>query len=355
MALGTGSSGDGKWAVNGRFLSEPFSGVQRVAHGFLHTLSGSGHRLVCPTGSEPDWWQGPTAQMRLPPGRAGRPIWEQLLLPLVTRHQPLLSLANTAPLLSPDAVYVHDVAFRVHPEWFRPSFRWSYGRATVRAAAASPCLLVNSHFTADELTRYLGVSSHTITVISPGVDAHFTRPPDDTIEELRRRRGLPRRFLLMVGSVDPRKGLDVAARAAVTTSIPLVLAGGASSNFAKEELPQSTVWLGAVGETELPALYASATALLYPSRYEGFGLPPLEAMGCGTPVIASDIPPLRETVSGAALLVPTDDTEAWVAAVRNLTASSALRQEMVQSGYRKVRAFSWHEAGRHLAEVLGSR
>lgn len=347
----TPASNGRPWTVNGRFLSEPFSGVQRVAQGFLRTLAGSECHLACPSGTRPPWWSGPVTELPLLPGRPGRMLWEQLQLPLRTRG-PVLSLANTGPLLRPDAVYIHDVAFRVHPEWFRASFRRTYGWVTARVAAASRRVLVNSRFTADELVRILGVDTARITVIRPGVDERFRRPPDEEIEQLRGKRHLPDRFFLMVGSIDPRKGIDMAERAALSTSVPLVVAGAAPSNFADVPLPAHVIWLGPVSELELPALYASATALVYPSRYEGFGLPPIEAMACGTPVIASDIPPLRETVGDAALLVPADEADAWVEAARRVTASSALRRELTESGLSRARAFSWEGAGRLLAEVL---
>ena len=342
--------------MNGRFLSEPFSGVQRTSTGYLRWLAanGAGPLLVCPAGARPAWWPGAVRESPLPPGRPGRLLWEQMALPLLAGRRRLLSLANTAPLAARDVVMVHDLAFLAHPEWFRPSFRRSYGAVTVGAARGARRVLVPSAFSAGEVRARLGVPAQRITVLAPGVDDLFGVPTGDQVAAVRARHGLPARFLLAVASLDPRKGLATAARAAASAGVDLVVAGARPASFSAVDLPGAVVRLGRVGDADLPGLYGAASALLYPSRYEGFGLPPLEAMACGTPVIASDLPVLRETLSGAAVLVDPDDSDGWVAAVRRVLWEHSAADELRAVGRERAARYTWARAGAALGEVLAA-
>jgi glycosyltransferase involved in cell wall biosynthesis len=350
-----GPAGPVQWAVNGRFLSEPFSGVQRAATGFLRALaSDPRYVLLCPTGHRPSWWDGAVREARVPPGRPGRSLWEQLAAPALARRTPVLSLANTAPLLCRDAVVVYDVTFLAHPEWFRPSFRRTYGAITARAAKGGRRVIVPSAFTASELVARLDVPFERITIVRPGIDARFAPPGPAAEERVRSRYGISGAFLLAVGTVDPRKGFDVAARVAADVGLPLVAAGASDPTFVGAAHSPGVQWLGRVPDADLPALYAASTALLYPSRYEGYGLPPLEAMACGAVVVASDIPPLRETLSGAAVLVPPDDAEAWANAVRGIIDGAEVGVELRAAGVARAATFSWARAADGLRAVLAT-
>ena len=351
-----GPAGGVQWAVNGRFLCESFSGVQRVATGFLRALlADPGCVLLCPTGHRPSWWDGAVREARVPPGRPGRLLWEQVAAPALARRNPVLSLANTAPLLCRDAVFVHDVAFLAHPEWFRPSFRRTYGAITVRAAKGGRRVIVPSAFTASELMTRVGVPSGRITVVPPGVDARFGPAGPEAEARVRSGYGIDGPFLLAVGTVDPRKGFDLAGRVAAEVGLPLVAAGAADPTFVGAAHLPGVHWLGRIPDEDLPGLYSASAALLYPSRYEGFGLPPLEAMACGAVVVASDIPPLRETLSGAAELVAADNAEAWSKAVRSIVQEADVAAERRAAGVARAATFSWARAADGLRAVLAAR
>jgi glycosyltransferase involved in cell wall biosynthesis len=279
-------------------------------------------------------------------------LWEQAVAPVLARRDPVLSLANTAPLLCRDAVVVYDLAFLAHPEWFRPSFRRTYGAVTVRAAKGGRRVIVSSDFTASELMARLGVPSEKITVVRPGIDDRFAPPGSAAEARVRSRYEIHGPFLLSVGSVDPRKGFDLAARVAGAVGIPLVAAGAADPTFVGAGHVAGVKWLGRVPDDDLPAVYAAATALLYPSRYEGFGFPPLEAMACGAAVVASDIPPLRETLSGAAKLAAPDDLEAWTRAVRTIVDDAEVAAELRAAGAARAASYTWERAGTELNAVL---
>jgi glycosyltransferase involved in cell wall biosynthesis len=323
-----------------------------VASGFLRALSiDPALVLASPSGHVPVWWSGPVRRAPVPPGRPGRPLWEQLVLPILAGRRRVLSLANTAPLTARHAVLVHDLAFLAHPEWYRPSFRLAYGAATVRAALSSPRVLVPSSFTAGELVSRLGVEPARITVVRPGIDDGFTPPADGEIERVRSVYRLPPVFLVAVGSIDPRKGLDVAARVAARVGLDLVVIGAPARSFEGGAVPPGTRHLGRVPDGDLPGIYAAARALLYPSRYEGFGLPPLEAMACGTPVVASDIPALRETLTAGAALVPPDAEDAWVEAATAVVGGGAAA-ELREAGLARAAELRWPRAGIELHHVL---
>jgi glycosyltransferase involved in cell wall biosynthesis len=343
---------DGRWAVNGRFLSEPFSGVQRVSTGFLRCLAARhGVLLVAPAGHRPEWWSGSVREAPLPRGRPGRLLWEQTAVPGLSGRRRVLSLANTAPLLRRDMVMIHDIAFATHPEWFRRSFRLAYGTVTLTAGRASPRVIVPSEFTAKELTRVLGIDRGRVSVVQPGIDGRFRPASDHDVCEVRARYRLPELFFLSVASIDPRKGLGTAARAATAAGVPLVVAGGRVASFAAAEVPGQVRWLGRVPDDDLPSLYTAAAALLFPSVYEGFGLPPLEAMACGTPVVASDLEVLRETLAGAAVLVAPDDADGWTEAARS-TLRTGTRAALVSSGRERADRYTWDRAGAQLSALM---
>lgn len=297
--------------VNGRFLSQRPGGLQRAARSLLAGLRDAGVPLevVAPA---PD----PLADrvLRAPAGRGGGQVWEQALLPAAARGRRLLSLANTGPLLAGAAtLVVHDLAPLVGPEWFRPSMR-VYGRLVLAAARRADLVVTGTRVVRDELLAR-GVRADRLAVVPPAVDPLFHPAAAADVDAVRRRLGLDGPFLLLPGWADPRKDVVTAVRASLRVRTPhrLVLVGGGRGVFAPVRLPDSdrVVVAGHVSDTELRALLTSAAALVYPSRYEGFGLPPLEAWACGTPALVSDLPVLRESTAGRAVYVPVGDVVAW--------------------------------------------
>lgn len=330
--------------VNGRFLPQQPGGLQRAARSLLTALVDSGVALHV---------VGPVADpladrvLPAPPGRGGGQLWEQLLLPAVARGHQVLSLANTAPLLAArSTVLVHDLAPLVGPQWFRPSMR-AYGRLVLAAARRGDRVLTVSQAVARELRAH-GVDSGRITVVPPAVDESFRAATPVEVEAVRERLDLRLPWFLVPGWADPRKDLGtlLAASTAVRAPHLLVLVGGGRSVFrpvATPTQPHVRV-LGHVADDNLRALLTGATALLYASRYEGFGLPPLEAAACGTPALVSDLPVLRETTAGSATFLPVGRPDAWAAAME------AVLQEPPAAPAPPVRR--WADAAAEVAAVL---
>ena len=335
-------------AVNGRFLHNRYPlGAHRAARGFLAGLAKTGADLdvVVPPGTDGDVGRRTWA----PPGAVGLQVWEQALLPAATRRRALLSLANTGPLtVRRQALYLFDVAFHVGPEWFR-GFNNTYMRLMLRVARRSALVMTSSVHVRDQLEG-LGVGSDRLAVIPPAVDDHFTPAPASAVADVRQRHGLGRPYVLHMGWGDPRKDVDTAVRAHLaanaTVEHDLVLLGTPHPYFAPVTRPTapSVRVLGRVQEGELVPLLSGAAALLYPSLYEGFGLPPLEAAACETPSVVSDIPVLRETVGARATYVAAGDEEGWTQAI--VDAVSGRLTPGTPS------TWTWTDAGRLLAATL---
>jgi len=221
-------------------------------------------------------------------------------------------------------------------------------RPTVRRARA---LLTVSEFARGELARALGVPQSRWAVVPPGVDPRFRPTGPEERLEVRARLGLPPRYLLAVGNPKPHKNLALLARIATRLPLPLVLLAG---DGASRVFPRPTRMLSEVDESQLPALYGGAEALLLPSRHEGFGLPALEAMASGTPVLAANAGALPEVTGGAAELLDADDPEAWITAARALVADPLLRTRLVWAGRERARAFTWERCARHTLAVYRS-
>jgi glycosyltransferase involved in cell wall biosynthesis len=199
-------------------------------------------------------------------------------------------------------------------------------------------------------------------VAYPGADETLTRAEPDRVQAFRRQKNLPDKFLLYLGTLEPRKNLAMLVRAFahLKREYPdalLVLAGGlgwlADEIFATIEecgVKDSVLLPGYVAAEEKALWYAAATAFAFPSLYEGFGMPPLEAMACGTPVVTSNAASLPEVVGEAGLMLAPDDVSGWAAALKRVWIDAAYRAELADRGVRQARQFTWSNTARQIAQ-----
>lgn len=304
---------------------------------------------------------------RWPTGRAGvRVAWEQLVQPWVLRrieadlvHGPVF----VGPLFAhcPVVVTIHDLSFIRFPTLFRAANRLYLSVLTRLSARRAQRLIAVSIQTADEITRLLGVPPERIDVVYHGVDPVFRPLPADEIAAFRQRRGLPERYVLFVGTLEPRKNLVrlVEAFARIRENqVKLVLAGG--KGWLYDELfdtvetlglQEDVIFPGYVTTEELPLWYNAATIFCYPSVYEGFGFPVLEAQACGTPVLTSNISSLPEAAGDGALLVDPYDVDALAAGLHRLLHDESLRHQFQEDGLAHAGRFSWPDTARETARV----
>jgi glycosyltransferase involved in cell wall biosynthesis len=274
--------------------------------------------------------------------RAGH-AWEQAILPLRAGRELIYSPANLAPLLSHGNVLVlHDLAALRHPDAYSPAYV-RYQRRMLPALARRARLLITvSEFSRAELVELLRLDPADVLVIPEGVGEEFAPQGDEQLRAVRTRYGLERPYVLTLGTISARKNLGVlagAARGLADRGVELVLAGSDRGYLRAPEVRLRR--LGYVAEEHLPALYAGALALALPSRYEGFGLPCLEAMACGSPVVAARSGALPETVGGAGVLVGPDDADGFADALLTLVDGEMVRERLVAAGRERAAAFPW--------------
>jgi len=275
--------------------------------------------------------------------RAGH-VWEQLALPGRTAAQTLIYCpANLAPVVSGRVVVViHDLAALRHPQAYSRSYV-AYQRLMLPAVARRARLVITvSEFSRRELLEHLGLEESRVEVIPEGVDERLGAVGEAEVASVARRHRLARPYVLALGTVSARKNLGVlelAARRLAAEGVELVLAGSDRHYLRAGRLGLRR--LGYIAEADLRGLYAGARALVMPSRYEGFGLPCLEAMACGTPVVAARCGALPETVGDAGLLIDPDDAEGFADALTAVSGDEKMRARLRAAGRRRASAFPW--------------
>ncbi len=237
---------------------------------------------------------------------------------------------------------LHDANHLALPENYSPVHTLYYQFVVGPRARKASALLTVSEFSREELARHLGLTPYRFQVITPGVDDRYQPPTASEAKAFIQRRHLPAHYFAAVGNPKAHKNLGLLAKIAPELPSPIVLLAGPG---ATKELgfPDSTVELTELPEDDMPLFYGAATALLLPSRYEGFGLPALEAMAAGCPVLASRASALPEVTGEAALLLPPEDAGAWKDAALRLLRDDRLRRSLVEKGRERAARFTWDD------------
>ena len=306
------------------------------------------------------------------PLRSGvhRVLWEQTVLPRLLRRDGVEVFFSPAFVLpmgweGAGVVTVHDLNFEVSPQTVHPIRRAYLRRITRWSVLHARRVIAISASTTSDIVRRYGVPDEKVAVIPYGLDGIFHFEGARALEPIvRQRYALPEQFLLFVGTLEPRKNLPRLIEAYALASRkadlpPLVLAGAPGwqherilSRAQGLGIVDKIVFTGYIPRDHLPGVYAAASALLYPSLYEGFGLPPLEAMGCGTPVLASHTSAMPEVVGDAGILVEPHDVQAIASGILRITKDEALRQQIKERGVERARQFRWDEAARSTLRVI---
>ncbi len=346
--------------VNGKFAAQRTTGVQRVAREILCALDDQvaavGWTLLCPPSADPPPLRR-IAVRRLGPPSWPLHAWEQLVLPWAARDGVLINLAGAVPAAARrQLALLHDAAVFDHPEAYSPAFRVWYRCLFRHLARRGDTLMTVSEFSRLRLAEALAVPASRLGRLRPGSEHLQHVVADERVLDIHGLRDST--FVLAVGSANPTKNLDAlveAWRLPGFAAQRLVIAGGAQARvFAASERNDvpGLLRLGPVDDAALVALYRHARVLVFPSVYEGFGLPPLEAMGQGCPVLAARAGAIPE-VCGDAVLYLDDVSPASIReGLQRILADATLRAHLREAGRTQAGHYRWELAAADLLRAL---
>lgn len=342
--------------INGRFLTQTPTGMQRFALQLLSYWDEMRAQqasprvpieiLVPPTDRPlPDW---KTLSTRIL-GRGQGHVWEQTHLYRATRNGLLINLLSSGPLLHlRHIVTIHDASIHDTPQFYTFRYRLTHLIMGLALSRTARRILTGSHFSKGRLQVAFKADGDKISVIPIGCDHILAVEPEPDI--LARYALEPQGYFLCVGSDTPNKNIGSALRAFENLGIDthrLVHAGARNSRVFRESgvsASDGILRLGHVSDGELRSLYENALAFIFPSRYEGFGIPPVEAMALGCPVVSSRGGSLPEVLGDAALFVDPDNLDQFSATLATLIADDAMRDRMVRAGKDRAAKFTWRAA-----------
>ncbi|HEY3445897.1 MAG TPA: glycosyltransferase family 1 protein [Myxococcales bacterium] len=351
-------------AIDLRMLVEPPDGVTRYSLELLRRIPG-----LMPGSQVGALGRADAIRAHVPGARVlrarSRPATaaEQVELPwLLRRRRVDLFHATTfsAPFVELGCrtlLTLHDTIYLDLPGIYGRYLDRYFRTATRLLATRAAGLVTVSEFSRRQIERHFRIPAERVEVVPCGIDARFHPATGPEMAAMRGRLGLPEEFLLYVGGFVAHKNVPSLLRgyAKVKDAPPLVLCGRFSETLQPEidrlGLAGRALTVPAQGHDTLPALYTAARAFLFPSRYEGFGLPPMEAMACGAPTIVSDAGSLPEVTGGAALCYPVDDEEALAQRIREVLTSDDKRRELAMAGRIRAAQFTWESAARRMAAI----
>jgi glycosyltransferase involved in cell wall biosynthesis len=353
----------------GRFVRSLVEAVAEIDHEndyiLVHAAPNDGKTVSAPVGANIS-----TKQLRF----KERPLtilWHRLRVPLpVDFFTGPLDIFHAPNFVLPpirrgvSIITVHDLGFLIHPECADEGLREFLEQAVPRSVADADYIIADSENTRNDVICLLDAKPDNVFVVPGGVDPSFKPEPADAVAEVREKYELDQPYLLAVGVIEPRKNLprliEAYTRFRVRTGLrhQLVIAGGKGwlweSTFAHAErsaFSSDIRFVGFVPEEHLSALYTGAELFAYPSLYEGFGLPVLEAMACGTPVVCSNSSSLPEFAGDAAILFPPEDSDALADALEAVCTDSATRDRLKARGLERADRYQWENSARRLIEI----
>ena len=338
--------------INVRFLEEELSGVGRVAIEITKRLV---KRLPESTCIAPIHIHNSYGLKITKKGAKGGAFWEQLLAPFLfpSKNAWWFNPGNTCPLfIKNNITYVHDIIPLTNPEWYSIQARIYYSILLPLVIKRSKCIITGSHFTKQDIHEKTNTPLDKIHVIPSAVDKFWQPSTQKPNHE---------NYILTVASFDPRKNLKnliKAFRHLEDKTLKLIIVGHKHKAFASQDLELSEsdrdriIFTGYLDDEQVKSLYSYARAFVYPSLKEGFGIPPLEAMACGCPVIASNVSSIPEVCGDAVVYINPLDTESITAGIESILSNKELSANLIDKGFHQSKLFSWDTTAEKIAEVI---
>ncbi|KVL50087.1 glycosyltransferase family 4 protein [Burkholderia territorii] len=346
---------------NGRFTTQKTTGVQRVARELIAALIKFQPHDPVTVLVPPQPGVEVSGAKTVKVGFYKGVIWEQLILPLFARGGRIVNLSNSASIfVGNQIIYMHDAAVFDTPAHFSRAFRVWYRIMFWILARTSVCVLTNSRFSRDRLAHHCGVSAEKISVVPLGADHLDALEPDTSV--LDKHALTPERFVLAVSSMNPTKNfgrLIAAFRQINDPSVDLVIVGMRNAAvFGKQDdlsaAEPNIKYVGYISDEQLKALYQNAACFLYPSIYEGFGIPPLEAMRYGCPAVVGKSAALPEVCADAALYCDPYSQDDIAEKLRSLLDSAELRADLKRKGSLHAEKYRWSRSAEMMKEIFES-